>query len=88
MPDNQGLLVSSQTGGTEWPPLFPEQRLMVRTRFYDEVGICFHTTSLKTFSMTANVPAVSQLVIFRKVEPKYGKILLVVSNLAKMELWF
>lgn len=88
MPGYQELLVISQTGGTKWTPLFPEQRLMLKTRFYDEVGICFHTTSLKTFSMTANLPAVSQLVIFREEEPKYGKVLLLVSNLEKMELWF
>lgn len=60
------------------------ERLVVKTRFYDEVGIRFHTTSLKTFSMTAHPPAASQLVILRQEEQRYGKILLVLSDLAKM----
>lgn len=60
-----------------------EERLVVKTRFYDEVGIRFHT-SLKTFSMTAYPPAVSQLVILRQEEQRNGKIFVVLSDLTKM----
>jgi len=60
------------------------ERLLVNIGFYDEVGILFHTMSLKPFYTAAHPPAVSQLVILREVEPRYGKILLLISNFAKM----
>ena len=60
------------------------ETLLVNTRFYDEVGTRFHTMSLKTFYTAAHPPAASQLVIAREEEPRYGKILLVVSNFAEM----
>lgn len=60
------------------------ERLLVDISFYDEVGTRFHPTSLKTFFTAAHPPAVSQLVIAREEEQRYSKILLLVSNFAKM----